>query len=309
MSKLSGLSSNPLVVEYAQTTARGALQPIANYLAPTVEVGTSIGRFKKFNPKSRFAIPDTRRGIGGEATKLIYSKEDGTYNCEPHALDVPLDELEKIEEGDMVNAINERADEASFVASLSHEKAVVDAALAAAGAGTGKTWNASADPINDLDTAILSVMKVAAIGSGMEIGLLFGPTAWQITKNQAEVRKRLIVGAGATPGAAVPTIGNFGKLLLGEPEVQTSFMVADTKKEGLDPVLDFILTNVILIFARNPQPNRRDPSFMKTFRLRGQWMKPRIYARDDGRVEYAGFDWSEDIQVTNSGAVVRLNIS
>lgn len=309
MSKLSGLSSNPLVVEYAQTTARGAIQPIADYLAPTVEVGTSIGRFKKFTPKSRFAIPDTRRGLGGEATKLLYSKEDGSYNCEPHALDVPLDELEKIEEADVVNSINERADEASYVASLSHEKAVVDAGLTAAGAGTAKTWNSSADPIADLDTAILTVMKAAAIGSGMEIGVLFGPTAWQIAKNQAEVRKRLIVGAGATPGAAVPTMGNFGKLLIGEPDCKTSFMVVDTTKEGKDASLDFLLPNVILIFARNPQPNRRDPSFMKTFRLRGQWMKPRFYTRDDGRVEYAGFDWSEDIQVTNSGAVVRLNIS
>ncbi len=309
MSTLSALSSNPMVVEYAQTAAAGAIQPIADYIAPTVEVATSIGRFKKFNPKARFLIPDTRRGIGGEATKLTYSKEDGSYNCEPHALDVPVDELEKIEEADMVNAVNERADEAAFISALSHEKAVIDAALTAAGAGTGKTWNSSADPVSDLDDAILTVMKVAAIGSGMQIGIVFGPTAWKITKNQAAVRGRLIVGKGATPGAAVPTLDNFGTLLLAEPGVRASYMVYDTKKEGIDPTLDFILGNAILIFARNPQPNRRDPSFMKTFRLRGQWMKPRFYTREDGRVEYAGFDWSEDIQVTNSSAVVRLNIS
>ncbi len=307
MSKLSALSSNPMIAEYAQTTAKGALQPIADYIAPTVEVGTAIGRFKKFNPKSRFAIPDTRRGIGGRATVLDFSKEDGSYNCEPHALDVPVDELEKLEEADLVNSVNERADEAAFVASLSHEKAVIDAALTAAGAGTGKTWNSSADPIADLDDAILTVMKAAAIGSGMEIGVVFGPTAWKIAKNQAEVRKRIV--AGAPGGLTVVTLNTIGQLLMGTPDVRTSFMVVDTKKEGLTPTLDFLLSNVILIFARNPQPNRRDPSFMKTFRLRGQWMKPRFYTRDDGRVEYAGFDWSEDIQVTNSAAVVRLNIS
>jgi len=309
MSKLSSLSSNPMIAEYAQTTAAGAIQPIADYIAPTVAVATSIGQFKKYNPKSRFRIPDTRRGIGGRATTLEFSKEDGSYNCEPHAIDVPLDELEKLEEADMVNGINERADEAAYISGLSHEKAVIDAALVAAGAGTGKTWNSSVDPVSDLDDAILTVMKAAAIGSGMQIGIVFGPTAWKITKNQAAVRGRIIVGKGAPVATAVPTLDSFGTLLIGEPSVRTSFMVADTTKEGLDPVLDFLLSNVVLIFARNPNPTRRDPSFMKTFRLRNQWMKPRFYTRDDNRVEYAGFDWSEDVQVANSGAVVRLNIS
>ena len=31
--------------------------------------------------------------------------------------------------------------------------------------------------------------------------------------------------------------------------------------------------------------------------------------RDDGRVEVAEFDWSEDVKVINSAACVRLNVS
>ncbi len=38
-------------------------------------------------------------------------------------------------------------------------------------------------------------------------------------------------------------------------------------------------------------------------------MVPSSYLRDDGRVEVAKFDWSEDIRVTNSAAVVRLNVT
>jgi hypothetical protein len=48
---------------------------------------------------------------------------------------------------------------------------------------------------------------------------------------------------------------------------------------------------------------------MKTFRLMGKYMVPSSYLRDDGRVEVAKFDWSEDIRVTNAAAVVRLNVS
>ena len=34
------------------------------------------------------------------------------------------------------------------------EKSVIDAAMTAAGAGTGKVWNAAADPVADVDAAI-----------------------------------------------------------------------------------------------------------------------------------------------------------
>jgi hypothetical protein len=48
---------------------------------------------------------------------------------------------------------------------------------------------------------------------------------------------------------------------------------------------------------------------MKSFRLMGKYMVPSSYMRDDGRVEVAKFDWSEDVRVTNSAAVKRLNVS
>ena len=65
----------------------------------------------------------------------------------------------------------------------------------------------------------------------------------------------------------------------------------------------------MLIFARKEAPSRRDPSFMKTFRLMNRFMVPGSYMRDDGRVEVAKFDWSEDVKVTNSAACVRLNVA
>jgi hypothetical protein len=48
---------------------------------------------------------------------------------------------------------------------------------------------------------------------------------------------------------------------------------------------------------------------MKTFRLMNKFMVPGSYMRDDGRVEVAKFDWSEDVKVTNSAACVRLNVA
>lgn len=193
------------------------------------------------------------------------------------------------------------------VAGLAHEKAVIDMALDAAGAGDALATGASDDIIDQLDSDIRAVILAAKYGSLMGVGLVFGALAWQRIKNHKSVTGRFI--SGGNKQTNVPTMPEFGRLLLSEPEVQATFMVYDDAPEGKDEEIKFLLDNTILIFARRPNPTRRDPSFMKTFRLRGQWMVPGSYSRDDGRVEVAKMDWSEDIQVANSAAVKRRNVS
>lgn len=307
MSRLAALSSNPTLREFAQGAAQDAMQPVADFLAPTVNVPNPIGRYKVYTEKNRFHIPDTLRAVGGRATELRFEVTDATYNCEPHALDYPVDQLEALAQDDLENALREGATSIAEVAALSHEKAVIDAALAAVGSGTAKTWNSSADPVADVDEQIVNVIKTAAYGSAMGVGVLFGANAWRIFKNAQAVRGRFV--AGASKGLAVPTDDMAKSLFIGQPKVATSFMVHDTAPEGKAATMAFLLDDAVLIFARKDSPTRRDPSFMKTFRLANKWMVPGSYMRDDGRVEIAKFDWSEDIVVSNSAAAVRLNIS
>ena len=309
-SRLNDISTSPVLREFAQGAAQSAIMPVADFLAPTIEVPTSVGRYKKYTEKNRFHIPNTLRSIGGRATELRFEVSDETYNCEPHALDYPVDSLEKLESADLENALREGAVAVAEVAALAHEKSVIDAALAAAGAGTGKTWNASADPVADIDAVILDVIKAAKYGSLMGVGVLFGASAWVLFKNQALVRGRFVVGNGAKGGnLAVPTESGASDLFVGRPDVRTSYMVYDDAAAGVAEDVKFLLDTTVLVFARRPNPTRRDPSFMKTFRLMGKYMVPSSYVRDDGRVEVAKFDWSEDVRVTNSAAVKRLNVS
>jgi len=83
--------------------------------------------------------------------------------------------------------------------------------------------------------------------------------------------------------------------------------VQDTAAEGKDDSISFLLDNAILVFAGNDNPTTLDPSFMKTFRLDGQWMVPGAYDTEDGRGQVLKMDWSEDVKVTNSAAVARIN--
>lgn len=307
MSKLASISSNPVLREYAQGAAQRNVQPVADFIAPPVEVATSVGRFKQYTEKHRFRIPDTRRGLGGRATEIGFTAADANYNCDPHALDFPIDNLERLESADLENAFQEGADMIAEVGGLAHEKKVVDLALAAAGAGESLAIGANDDVIDQVDAEVRKVILAAKYGSLMGVGIVFGAGAWQKIKNHKSVTGRFI--AGGSRQFSVPTMPDFGRLVLSEPEVQATFMVYDDAPEGLAEDIKFLLDGTILVFARRANPTRRDPSFMKTFRLRGQWMVPGSYTRDDGRVEVAKMDWSEDVQVANSAAVSRLNVS
>ncbi len=309
MNRLASISSKPTLKEFAQGAAQEAIQPVADFIAPTVPVATMNGRYKVYTEKNRFHIPDTLRAMGGRATELRFDATDASFNCEPHALDYPIDNLERMEADALEDSLREGAVAVAEVAALAHEKKVIDMALAAAGAGTGKTWDSSADPVGDIDDQILTVLKAAKYGSLMGIGVLFGATAWKIFKNAANVRARFIIGSKSAKSLAVPNEDIASQLFLAQPEVKTSFMVYDSAAEGLAASIGFVLDTSVLIFARKANPTRRDPSFMKTFRLMNKFMVPGSYVREDGRAEVAKFDWSEDVRVTNSAAVVRLNIS
>ena len=314
MSRLSDISASPTLREYAQGAAQDAIMPVADFLAPTVEVATSVGRFKRYDERHRFMIPNTLRSLGGRATELRFDVSDATYNCEPHALDYPVDNLEQLEAQGLEDMLREGVTAVSEVAALAHEATVISKALESVGAGTDKTWNSSADPVADVDAAILDVIKAARYGSLMGVGVLFGATAWSIFKNQSTVRGRFVVGNGTgrssgNLGLAVPTEQSASQMFVGSPDVKTSYMIYDTAAEGLDANIEFLLDSTVLVFARKAAPTRRDPSFMKTFRLMNKFMVPGSYVRDDGRVEVAKFDWSEDVQVTNASACVRLNVA
>ncbi|MDP3850104.1 MAG: hypothetical protein Q8Q59_06360 [Luteolibacter sp.] len=305
--KLASISSDPILVQYSQGAAQTATSSVADFLAPTVPVATSVGRFKKYTAKSRFRIPDTRRAVGGRATQIGFSAEDENYNCSPHALDFPVDVLEQIEADGLMNIMQEGADICAQVGALAHEKSVIELALTTLGGGTALAIGGGDDIISQIDTNVLSVIKAAKMGAFMNVGVVFGAGAWRVAKNHASVRGRLI--SGGKRDIANVTLEDFGNLLISKCDSRVSLMCFDDAAEGLDEDIEFVLDGDIIVFARTAQPTRFDPSFMKTFRLRNQWMKPGTYQREDGRAEVAKFDWSEDIQATNPAAGIRRTVA
>ena len=247
MSRLSDLSTSPMMREYALGAAQTAIQPVADFLAPTVNVSTMIGRYKSYTEKNRFHLPKTLRGMGGRATELSFDVTDNTYNCSPHALDFPVDRLEELEESAMESALQEGAALIAEVAGLAHEKTVIDFAVANT-TSTSLTWSltsgSGSDPVNDLDTAILSVIKAAKYGSIMGVGVLFGATAFRLFKNNPNIRSRFVTaGVKAIPNV---TPDQASTLLLGTPEIRVSYMVTDLADEGVTANVQFLLDDQVM---------------------------------------------------------------
>lgn len=302
---LATLSGRPKIREYAQGRARDATGEVADFVAPTVEVSTFTGKYSQYDERTRFKIPETLRSIGGDATRLEFAKTDKLYDCSPHALDVPLDNIE-IEEADGENLLMEAADESAALGGMAHEAEVLDLSVNALVpvAGLGEWSNAAKDPVDELNKLIVEVYLAAGGYPSIEVGILLDPNG--LLKFFANPKVKAYF-----PGAKeiAPTIENLKRLLVGKIEVQTTWLAVDTTAAGLAPDMQFKLSNKSLIFARSSAPTRRDPSFMKTFRPRGRWMVPGTYQKPDGRGEVVKMDWAKDVKVTNSAAGRLIGLS
>lgn len=306
----ASLSIQPVLQNYAQDAARTNVQRVGDFLAPTVEVPTQHGRFWIYDKETPFRIPNTLRSIGGRATQVVFGEAKGSYDCTPHALDTPLDELEIMEANqDMYNSIvQERSDVIAWMGGLAHENRVIAAAKAALGAGSAVGWGPNGDPVSDLNDAIFDICKNVLGGSTMGIRLLIGSDTWKRLHKHPKVMARLPNGAtgGRNAGVASLSLEDFGKMLAIATEAQVSMSVYDTAAEGQAQALDWMLKDGVIAFAASGNPNRMDPSFMKTFRLRGYWMKLGRYDREDGRGEVVKYDWSCDVKVANAAAGTLL---
>lgn len=322
-SQLVQFTSNPIIREYAFGLRQSMLSPVANFLAPTVEVDTMIGRYKKYSRKNAFRVPETQRSIGGRATEVTFGAEDGTYSCQWHAIDVPIDKAIEQESAALQDWMKGAADMAAEIAALQHEKRVIDLAVAGINNGSANATikpnktSSPDDPVAAIDTYILEVLKAARSGGTTGVRVLFGATAWQIIKNCSTIRNRVITsGAGGAsqtgaPATAAPNvrIETMKTLLFGEPECALSMAVYDSTAPGVADSVSFVLDSDVLIFPAHQNPSLFDASFMKTFRLRGEWMVPSTYLRDDKRVTVASFDWVSDVQVVFGDAGRRITVS
>jgi hypothetical protein len=301
--RISSLGTNPVLRNYARDASQASVRKVADFIAPGVEVPTLTGKYKLYDAKHRYKRPDTRRSPNGAVTRIGFTAQDANYNLEVRALDFPITNVETLNDEGLLNQARYGTGLLADAAGLDHEAEVIGTALAPAGAGTDKNFEAANyDPIKDLDVAILDVVKIVKNGAGVRV--LMGPTAEMRLKNNAAVLARF---NGVAKALKVPSRDDIRAMLVTQPEVEVAMMVQDTAAEGAAEAINFLLDDAILIFGCNPTPNTADASFMKTLRLMGGWMKPGSYKSTDERDDVLKMDWITQVLVSNSAAIKRIN--
>lgn len=304
--RLTTAAINPTLTTYAQGLSQDIASALAEFIAPTVVVGATAGRYKQYDDKNSFlAYAETRRAIGGPATRLRFSATDGEYSCEPHALEIPVDDEERRRAGEEQDRL-ERAKTRSLVttAVVSREDRVMTAVKAAISAtsGVGEWSKAANDPIKEINDQI----KAIAIDCGIFPNrLALGLGAWAVLRDHPKVIDR-------QPGAELIglTTEQLAKMLL-NPAIEIKIgTLSKTTGWGMANSKTNIVGDEVFVFVGAKTPTEYDPSAAKTFTAAdGSVTAVRVYRDETDRSDILAVDWSEQVKVTSSVCIKRITIS
>lgn len=307
MSNRTQGSLNPTLTNYAKGIAQERASAVAEFIAPTVSVGASIGQFKKFDDKNAFQVLDASLPDGADPKRIEFGVGDGTFNCRPYALEVRITkpELDAIGDNDPLDIQQAKIDTLISSAVLSHEDAVLTKAKAGLSAVLNKgNWSSgSVDPIQELDEQIMAI----AVETGMmPNSILMGIGAWNVFRNHPKVIARM-------PGAAligVTTQQAAAFLLNPGLEIRVGILSKDTVKFGAAKNATNMVGAEVFVFHRSANPSTYDPSFAKTFRVNGSGIES-VYSYDAPNGLYQGHIvyWSVDTQIASLPCARRLSIT
>jgi len=307
MGTLSTATIKETLKQYAYGVAQDVKSALADFIAPRVPVGVGTGMFKKFDDKNAFQRYDTARAVGGPATRIEFSADDGTFNCEANALEVPIDDQERAKAGDSQSALEEAKTRTLVInASLAREKRVFDLIKANVAAAASKgAWssNANANPIDEIDEMIEAIATATGL---MPNRMVIGLGAWRTLKNHAKVIERL--NGAAEKSVSLDVFA--GMLLNPQIDIRVGILSIDANKTGKAAAKSNIVGSEIFLFHGNDNPTQYDPGFAKTFSIGSNSVESvRMYREERNRSDILAVDWSEDVQVVSSICAKRITVS
>ncbi len=302
----SQASLNPTLTNFATGLAQDLRSALAEFLAPTVEVPSTIGQYKKFDDKNAFATYSTARAVGGAATRIEFDASDATFNAKPNALEITVDDAERdaAGDGDPLHLDESKVKTLLTTAAISHEVTVVSKVINALApvAGLGVWSSPDNDPVAELDSLIESIATETGM---MPNRLAIGLPAWKAIRSHPLIRAR-------QPGAELIglTPAQFAAMLLNpQIEIRIGVLSRDLAKKGAAANKANIVGANVLPFIASATPSQFDPSFAKTFTgRRGGVTSVRTY-RQEPFTDVHLVDWSEDIQVVGTLCGKLISVS
>ena len=291
---------------------RLAAYRLANLLVPIVRVNAATGTFKKFDDRNAFLNVDTHRGLGGTARRLKFEATDGTYACEPHALEIPKDDFEEALSGAAADPVRAELNDQGKIRSLlsikatSYAKRAVDFAFGALTpvAGRGNWSNADIDPIDQLDEQLEAL--ATDVSNQENITLVLSLASWRAIRGNAKVKTRLKIGTGLSLSRQ-----QFLDALLFPVGLEISAVSFTSTKFGQSTVTKSnIVGNYACLLFSQPNPGLFDPSAFKCFSTSDALVEGvRTYRDEASRADIHAVDWSEHMVQASSLCAKLLAIT
>ncbi|MBN2069108.1 MAG: major capsid protein [Opitutales bacterium] len=301
------ITVNQTLTNYARGVAQDEANSLADFLCPWTPVGVASGQFKSFNDSNAFRVYNTRRPIGGPATRIGFDDTDEFFNCTPHALEAAIDDHEREKAGKGDPLALEQAKIATLIqlARVSHEKNVFDTVANSVSAtqNIGNWSSADVDPIEELDSMIEAIaLQTGKLPNRIAMSL----SAWKMLRNNPKVRS-------TQPGAAIVkvTTETIAQLLINPAiEIKIGTMGYDPTNRGKTGNKKFIAGNEVYIFIGSDKPNQYDPSFAKAFTSGNSGVDDvREYRDDTASSDIYKTAWSVDVKVTSPISAKRITVS
>lgn len=282
----------------------------ADFLAPRVITGAGVGEFSKFDEKQAFLVYDAGRAIGGTRTRIKFAGEVGTFDCKAKALEIGIDDQERLRAGDNQTALEQakiRTLLSTFALSRfsrAYTKAVTSGNYTAASAADSGSWsNANIDPIAKIDAAIAQIHTLTGlVPNRLSIDL----SSWIKLRNHPKVMARQpgavnigitlaqLVGMLAVPLECRLVAGSAGT---------TGFGSSTTTKASIQSA-------TVLVFFAQPTASQYDPSALKTFTPNSQsFAAVRQYRDDTCSSDMFYIDVEEDIASISASLIVKIAVT
>jgi len=310
---------NQPLTAYAQSIMadRLANYDLANTLCPIVPVGAAAGTFKKFDDRNAFLPPETFRGIGGPRTRLKQEASDGTYNCQPHGLEIGEDDFETPLVGENIAST---AVGASLLAqgkiksmisrkSVAYANRVVSfvASQLTAVSQRGNWTNAQIDPIDQIDEQLQTIATTVA--STENIAVVMSLQDWFKLRSNPIVKKRL----GIKPEISLTKEMLVGGLLF---PVKLVISAAALLSSKFGQTGDFaqtktqIMAGYCIVLYSMPNPTPEDASAFKCFSTSSVLVDAiKTYRAENANSDIHACDWSEDLKATGTACASLMAIT
>lgn len=307
MGKLGTSTYVETLKNYAYGVAQDVKTSLADFIAPRCPVGVGTGKFKKFDDKNAFQVYATARPVGGKATRIEFLASDGDFNCSPNALEVAIDDQERVQAGSADSALEEAKTRTLVInAALAREKKIFDLVKSGVTAAASKgAWSSDADaePIDEIDEQIEAIATATGM---MPNRMVIGLGAWRILKNHANVIDRI----KGTQSKGLDLAGLASMLLNPNIEIRVGVLSVDATKMGKTASKTNLVGSEIFLFHGNDNPTQYDPGFAKTFSIGTNSVESVRMYRDEGcRSDILAVDWSEDVKVVSTICAKRITVS